>query len=152
MSHLNRTCFYLSSIILLIVLSSFFEKAPNRHNLTISVNDLKNNVGVLQFTLYNKDGSIPDEYFENYHLQLSSAIINNGSRVTFENLPEGHYAINILHDENEDGKIEKGWILPVEGIGFSNLQSINPLNRPSYKKAKFELKRDTTVQIKIIYM
>ncbi|MBD77345.1 MAG: hypothetical protein CL840_00225 [Crocinitomicaceae bacterium] len=125
---------------------------PNTHNLTITVNDLKNNVGRLQFTLYDTDGSIPDEHFEKYHLQLTSTITNNSSSVTFKQLPKGFYAINILHDENENGKIEKGWLLPLEGIGFSNLTSINPLNRPSYKKAKFQLKKDTTIEVKIIYM
>jgi len=137
---------------LLLLLSSFAEKTPNAHNLTITVNDLKNNTGSLQFTLYNKEGSIPDEHFEKFHLQLTSPITNNSSSITFKQLPKGFYAINILHDKNEDGKIEKGWILPVEGIGFSNLTSINPLNRPSFKKAKFELKKDTSIEVSIIYM
>jgi uncharacterized protein (DUF2141 family) len=30
----------------------------------------------------------------------------------------------LLHDENKNGKIDKGFILPKEGIGFSNFQSI----------------------------
>jgi uncharacterized protein (DUF2141 family) len=30
------------------------------------------------------------------------------------------YAINILHDEDNNGKIKKGFVLPKEGMGFSN--------------------------------
>jgi len=152
MNHVKHKFLILTGFIMLFALCSFVKKPSNKHALTINVYNLKNNVGAIQFTLYNKEGSIPDEHFRNYHLQLTSKIINNSSSVTFENLNEGDYSINILHDENEDGKIEKGFILPIEGIGFSNLSSINPLNRPSFNKTKFELKKDTSIEVSIIYM
>jgi len=60
--------------------------------------------------------------------------------------------VNILHDENNDGKIKKGLIMPKEGIGFSNFQSIGFSNRPSFAKASFYLSKDTKIKIKIIYM
>ena len=147
----NASSLFVTAI-LLLVLSSFVEKQTNTQNLSIRVKGLKNNTGRLQFTLYNKEGSIPDEHFEKFLLQLTSPITNKSSSITFKQLPKGFYAINLLHDENEDGKIEKGWILPVEGIGFSNLTTINLLNRPSFKKTKFELKKDTSIEVSIIYM
>jgi len=67
-------------------------------------------------------------------------------------LPKGKYAVNILHDENKDGKIDKGWILPTEGVGFSNIKSISPFNRPNFSKASFELESDKIIKVKIIYM
>lgn len=48
------------------------------------------------------------------------------------------YAVNILHDENANGKIDKGFILPKEGIGFSNYSSVGPMNRPNFSKALLE--------------
>jgi len=135
---------------------SFFSIAQDykegAYSLSIEVMDLQNSDGVVQFTIYNEDGSIPDEHYEKYFLQLKAEIIDNTSNITFENLPKGNYAVNILHDEDKDGEIDKGWILPIEGIGFSNFESINPMNRPSFKKAKFELSSDKTIEIKIIYM
>ena len=83
---------------------------------------------------------------------LKANISNGSSSVTFKELPEGVYVINILHDENENGEIDKGFILPIEGLGFSNYQSIGPTNRPKYSKASFELKTDMTIEIKVIYM
>jgi len=121
-------------------------------SLTINVHELHSSDGMVQFSLYNKDGSIPDEHFEKYYLQLKAEIVNNSSTITFKNIPKGTYAINILHDEDNDGKVTKGWVLPIEGLGFSNFTSLNPLNRPNYKKAKFELEADKTMTIKIIYM
>jgi uncharacterized protein (DUF2141 family) len=64
----------------------------------------------------------------------------------------GKYAVNILHDENENGEIDKGFILPIEGIGFSNFQSIGFSNRPSFSKASFDLNCDKKIAVKVIYM
>lgn len=134
------------------IASSFVILDKETYSLTVTVRDLQNSTGVVQFSLYNTEKCFPDEHYEKEIKQLTSKITNNSSTITFENLPKGTYAVNILHDENEDGVIDKGWILPVEGIGFSNLKSINPLNRPSFKKCKFELNINKTIKIKIIYM
>ena len=62
------------------------------------------------------------------------------------------YAVNILHDENKNGKIDKGLIMPNEGIGFSNFQSIGFSNRPSFSKASFRVNENKLVSVKMIYM
>ena len=38
----------------------------NTYSLTVTVNDLRNSNGKIQFSLYNKDGTIPDEKFKKY--------------------------------------------------------------------------------------
>ena len=145
----------MKSILLIIVLFltvSFSSIHQNEtYSLTVTVAELRNSEGLVQFTLYNKDGSIPDEKFKNYYLQKSAVISNNSSTVTFENVPLGWYAVNILHDENENRKIDKGFVMPKEGIGFSNYTSIGLTNRPKFEKAKFEVKSNTSKQVKVIY-
>jgi uncharacterized protein (DUF2141 family) len=135
-----------------VILLSFSAKEQNTHTLTVEVENLHNSKGVLQVALYNKDGSIPDEHYKKYHRIERVKIINGKSEITFENLPKGRYAVNILHDENNNGKIDKGFILPEEGIGFSNYQSIGLTNRPNFKKASFDLFQDKEIKVKVIYM
>ncbi len=140
------------SVIILASFSSFVaSNNPEALTLRVEVNALRNSDGVVQFTLYNQDGSIPDANYEKYYLQSKAEISNNTSTFTFKNIPKGVYAVNILHDEDEDGKIKKGWILPQEGIGFSNLKSLNPMNRPSFKKTKFEVNANMKIEVKVIY-
>lgn len=141
-----------SSLAVLLLLSSFTAPDDASYSLTVEVKGLRNSIGEVQFTLYNKDGSIPDEHFEKYYKLLKAEIINGSSTVRFENIPQGTYAINILHDENKNGEIDKGFILPKEGIGFSNIASIGLRNKPSFSKASFELKGDRTIEVKVIYM
>lgn len=135
-----------------LTLYSFAKPNADTYSLAIEVKNLRNAKGVVQFALYNKDGSIPDEDYENYYKILKGEIVNNSSTITFKNIPSGKYAVNILHDENKNGKIDKGFILPIEGIGFSNFQSIGLRNRPNFSKASFELKENKTISIKVIYM
>ena len=146
---------FLRLAILMMVLthSAFTYQGDNGiHSLTVEVHDTRNSTGVVQFALYNKDGSIPDKHYEKYYKMLTAKISNGSSSVTFNDLPDGVYVVNILHDENENGEIDKGFVLPTEGLGFSNYESIGPTNRPKYAKASFALNSDMTIKIKVIYM
>lgn len=142
-----------SILVIGIILMSFnLQNNEETYSLTITVKDLRNSKGVVQFAIYNKEGSIPDEKYRKYYKKDIAVINNKTSIITFNNLPKGKYAINILHDENKNGKIDKKFILPIEGIGFSNYTSIGFTNKPKFSKASFELDSDKEVNIKIIYM
>jgi uncharacterized protein (DUF2141 family) len=70
----------------------------------------------------------------------------NGRGVTFENVPYGRYAIQILHDSNENGKLDFRWFpfpKPKEGAGVSN--NDHRKGRPSYEKAEFTLDEASVV-------
>ncbi|MCK5689198.1 DUF2141 domain-containing protein [Myxococcota bacterium] len=121
-------------------------------SLTVKVDSLRNSEGVVQFSIYNKDDNFPEKKYEHFFKQKVGTIKNGKSTVTFENLPTGRYAVNILHDEDKDGKIKKGFLLPIEGVGFTNYETINLMNRPNFTDASFELKANTTKSVKIIYM
>jgi uncharacterized protein (DUF2141 family) len=81
--------------------------------LTVHVANLRNSTGVLQYALYNEDGTIPDEKYTKYMRKQVGEIINGSSSITFMNLPKGVYAVNILHDENRNGIIDKGLVTVV---------------------------------------
>ena len=106
----------------------------------------------MQFALYNKEGSIPDEDFKKCYKILKANIVNGSSTITFHGITSGKYAVNILHDENNNGKIDKGFLLPKEGIGFSNFQTIGLSNRPSFLKASFDFNSDKIIKVTIVYM
>lgn len=144
-----------SGLIVLMVsffVFSAFSQKDSYYDLKVVVKDLRNNTGVVQFSLYNKKGSIPDEELEKFYKNGKSNISNKTAEFTFRVLKGGTYAVNILHDENSNGKIDKGWILPIEGIGFSNFKSISLTNRPNFEKASFQLNSNKEVEVKIIYM
>lgn len=138
--------------LLFLLLSSFHKKEETNYPLTVTVNNLRNSDGVVQFALYNEADAFPDEHYKKYYRKLTAKIVNGVSEITFENLPAGKYAVNILHDEDSNGKIKKGLIFPKEGIGFSNYNSIGITNRPVFQKASFEIVADKKIDVKIIYL
>ncbi|MEY3238414.1 MAG: hypothetical protein RI883_2515 [Bacteroidota bacterium] len=135
-----------------LTLYSFKTLSEETYSLKVEVSNLRNTKGVVQFALYNKDGSIPDEDYVKYYKKLQGKIVNGTSSITFNNIPKGKYAVNILHDENKNGIIDKGFVLPIEGIGFSNFKSIGLTNRPNFSKASFEVTGNKSISVKVIYM
>lgn len=141
-------------IISLLVLSALVNKIESdSYSLTIKTNGLENSEGTMIFAIYNKDGSIPDQKFKKYYRKESASIVDNKSEITFNNLPKGLYAVIILHDENNNGKMDTKFMLPLpdEGVGFSNYDDFGLSNRPNFKKASFNLNNDSTVVVKVNY-
>lgn len=148
---MKRTMVIIQLQLVLLLFSSFQQKEASTIQLKVKVNDLRNSEGVVQFALYNNSDAFPDENYKSYYRKISAKIVDSGSEVIFENLPAGKYAVNILHDEDSNGRIKKGLILPKEGIGFSNYQSIGFSNKPAFEKASFELLANKEINITMIY-
>ena len=136
---------------LLFLLSGF--STLMAHNLVVTTQGLRNTKGVVQFSLYNKEGTIPDKKLDLYYKMKRVTIAKDGvAKVTFKNLPEGRYAVSVFHDENDNGTIDKGMLLPKEGVGLSNFGSIDFFHLPNFERASFGLHRDLVKQIKMIYL
>jgi uncharacterized protein (DUF2141 family) len=146
----------LAGLLIILTIVSFNKSTTEEtYSLTVKAEGFRNSTGEALFALYNKDGSIPDEKYENYFKKGISQIDKDGTATfTFTNLPTGSYAVNILHDENKNGKIDKKFLLPMpkEGVGFSNYESIGLSNRPNFSKASFLVKSNMKKVIKIIYL
>ncbi len=113
---------------------------------------LKSDKGKVQFSLYNNEGSIPDKALNRYFKMKRVPIVHGEARAVFRNLPRGRYAVSVFHDENDNRKIDKGLVMPTEGVGLSNYPSINLFHLPDFKKASFPLDYDKTVRIHVIYL
>ncbi|MEO9210653.1 MAG: DUF2141 domain-containing protein [Ginsengibacter sp.] len=148
---LSQSTLLIAGTFILLTFSSFQTNRQKLFSLTVETNNLRNNEGTVVFALYNREDAFPDEHYKKYFKKLIGKIENHSARVTFKDLPAGKYAIDILHDEDNDGKIKMGFLLPKEGIGFSNYQSIGIGNRPNFKKASFILQDDLKINVKAIY-
>jgi len=124
--------------------------ANNEYTLTIDADGFKNDKGEVQFSLYNKDGTIPDKNLNLYYLKKRVKVKNGHAEATFKNLPKGRYAVSLYHDENNNGEIDKGLIMPEEGVGLSNFETINFFHLPNFKAASFMLSTNKKLKMKVI--
>lgn len=77
-------------MILLISLGSFNNQIETQgYSLTVKVDELRSNNGVVVFALYNRNDALPDEHYEKYYKKVWGVITDGSTKATFENLPEG---------------------------------------------------------------
>lgn len=149
---ISQTTFLIFGLFIFSSFSSLRPQQQKSFSLTVEVNHLRNNEGSVVFALYNRDDAFPDEHYKKYYKKMIGKIENGNASATFKDVQAGKYAVNILHDEDNNGKIKKGFILPKEGIGFSNYQSIGIGNKPKFSKASFSLESDLKIMVKVIYL
>jgi len=134
-----------------LLCSSLLYAAGGHHTLTVEAKGFKNNEGEVQFSLYNKDGSIPDKKLNQYFKMKRVHVKNGKAKAIFTDLPSGKYAVSLYHDENNNHKIDKGMMLPEEGVGLTNFKTINFFNVPNFKAASFTLNKNSDIKMDVIY-
>lgn len=126
------------------------EAATERFALTVQVRGLRNQSGRVAVALFASSESFPDQ---KKALAGQLARIEGGrATLTFQGLAPGVYAAAVLHDENDNAKMDFNFLgMPLEGYGFSNDASA-PFGPPSFAEAAFRLRaRPSRIAVKIRY-
>ncbi|MBK7291402.1 MAG: DUF2141 domain-containing protein [Chitinophagaceae bacterium] len=142
--------YFLLSILLLVAATVISRVTENK--LSLSITDLRNNKGHVLITVY-KDGIGYPEEVDKAVRRAKLTITNKTATVSFAGFASGNYAIAILHDENDDGKMNSNFLgLPKEGYGFSN-NVMGNFGPPSFSKASFlyNANQSKTISIKARY-
>ncbi len=132
------------ALLFLLLLISLAAESINQHaTLNVNITKLRNNKGHVLISLFKEGAGYPDEPEKAFRKEKLVIKDNKASHV-FTGLPAGEYAIAILHDENDDLKMNKTWLgLPKEGYGFSN-NVMGTFGPPSYSKAMFSVNTGKT--------
>ena len=131
------------------VLSSVAGYACAASTLLIDVQDVVKSTGTLMIKLVNSEAAYGDKA-EPVSAQMIDVTKAGAVQVRFDDLAPGTYAVMIMHDENNNGKLDSNIIgIPKEGYGFSN--NPNVMRQPTFDEVKFEVKdRETKIVINII--
>ncbi len=113
---------------------------PEVGNLIVEIPEIKEQKGKIIILIFSSEDGFPNDFekavakigFDNYSASITH---------TFEQLPFGIYALVIAQDRNNNGKIDRGKIIPKpkEPIGMSNLIELTP---PSFKHSMFHFNED----------
>ena len=105
----------------------------NGPNITVTIQNIKNDKGSVILGLHTEDTFMKGPGIKN----LKSKIENGQVTVTFKNIEVGTYAIMVMHDENDNNRMDFENGMPLESYGMSN----NPMSYgpPQYQDAKFEV-------------
>lgn len=119
--------------------------------LTVRVDGLRNDRGGVAVALFASAAEFPDQR-RALAGQLGK-ITRGRASVTFMDVRPGVYAIAVLHDENQNAKMDFNFLgMPLEGYGFSNdAQAL--FGPPSFAAASFRLlPRASQIAVKIRYL
>ncbi|WP_051068832.1 DUF2141 domain-containing protein [Cesiribacter andamanensis] len=120
--------------------ASGLEQSPSTSaSLHLTVEGLRNNKGLVRISLFNSEDGFPEDNQKALKV-LAVAPKGGKAQVAFGSLPAGTYAIALLHDENENGKMDTNLVgYPKEGWGASADQ-LPTFRAPRFQEAAFELK------------
>ena len=116
--------------------------------LSVTISHLRNSKGHVLISLFRDGQGFPDNGAIAFR-KASLEIRDKKAAVQFPGLPAGRYAIAILHDENDDGKMNKNALgMPKEGYGFSN-NVTGAFGPPAFWRASFDYAAGTAKQLTI---
>lgn len=144
----------LASSILLTLLAlpaATFAADQGSCSLIIHVSGFRNNKGVLGAELFTTFDGWPEDVDKSFRHD-KFPIEGDHATARFDHLPAGKYGVVVLHDENENRKLDRNMMgVPKEGFGFAN----NPhvfLSAPPIEKATIPVTcPTTTTDIRLIY-
>ncbi len=124
-------------------------------DLTVTIENLRNNKGQLLLCVFSGETSDKDAFPDcqkGKPVRVQRILPGAGNTVvTFFGLKDGEYAVAMIHDENNNNKLDTSIIgVPLEGIGVSNNSRL--LGSPSYGAAKFQVNGNTSITITTKYL
>lgn len=139
----------MKTLLFFLVLIAMVYTDQGSAKLTLTVNKVKNDKGVVRVLLFDNAAGFPDDV-ENAVKNASVKITGDKAVITFDNLSAGTYALSVFHDSENTGKLRtNAFGIPRDGYGFSNNAS-GTFGPPSFQKAAFKVNAgDNKVSIEL---
>lgn len=116
--------------------------------LVLEITNLRNFRGVINVALFNSPDGFPSDATKTIRCG-QFPVTDSPLTIQFFDVPLGHYAVTVHHDENMDATLNCNALgIPKEGIGFSQNPRIWK-GVPSFQRTVFEF-GGTTERISIV--
>ena len=121
--------------LLFFIWSSFAQN--NKYKIEVNITHISSDKSQMIVKLYDSE----EDFLKVESKVLLAKIEKGQSSVIFPNITEGTYAIAVIHDENENNKIDFNFLgIPSESLAASNNAKAFIVGPPKYKDAKFIVK------------
>ncbi len=116
-----------------------------QHRLEVVVSGVESSEGQVLVAVYNEASAFPK--FERVFRNGAAPAKTGSTKVVFEDLPPGEYALAVFHDENANDALDKNLLgFPKEAYGFS-MAKTRAFGPPSFEDCALVLREDMTLTI-----
>ena len=115
-------------------------RADGKVALTVNTVGFKGAKGQALVALFDSRDAWP-KLDKALRLEKVKPIKDGAVSFTFGDLSPGEYAVEVIHDENENGKLDMRWLpfpRPAEGAACSN-DAVATVGPPSWSDARFKM-------------
>jgi len=103
--------------------------------LTVSITNIRTDKGNLMVSVVNNDAGWNNQ---EKPVAVAKVAATGKDSVLHFDLPAGSYAVQVMHDENDNGKLDTNFMgIPAEGYGFSNNPRV--MRKAHFSEAKFDI-------------
>ena len=118
--------------------------------LSVDVSNLRSHKGMVRVCLTADPANFPACIDDAQ--AVTRSIPASATSIRFDGLARGDYAVAVIHDENNNKKLDTFAGIPREGFGFSRNPPVT-FGPPRFAAARFTLKSDAeTQQVKMRYL
>lgn len=139
--------------VLAAALATSLAHALSAQTLVIHVENIRAAQGSMRFGFYESAVQWKTEK-SNFQRAGKKQVKPGGTQTfTYADIPAGHYAMALADDENDNGGMDWGLLLPKEGFGFSNYEH-RGISRPDFEDFDFDLRAGevTVVTVRVRYL
>ena len=132
----------MKKVVFLLVCLVFISNLWAKSKIQITITNIKSTDGKIYVGLYKKNQNFPDPKAKDIIAKIVKPKVGFVN-LTIDDLEDSEYAIAIMHDLNDNGKLDKNFLgIPTEPYGFSkNFKPI--LFAPTFNDCKFNLNNET---------
>ena len=137
----------LASISISFVSAEIHELSPRQVQVTqkaeliVVVKGIRNATGRIIIQLWNSPSGFPEHSEQRFKeaTKDASSAADGVVKTSFEDLALGTYAVSVLHDEDNNGRMDKNAFgVPREGIAVSN-HLVKVMRAPTFGEASFAI-------------
>ena len=105
--------------------------------IRVTVNGFRGAEGQLGCLMFKDENGFPMDTGEAARMKTGT-IQGSSANCTFDGVPQGTYAIAVVHDANRNSEVDTNWLgIPKEGVAVSNNVPPGTFGPPKFDDAKF---------------
>lgn len=136
----------LHKTIALLLILLLQQAAGAQGKISIDISNARNNKGICRVCLFNSEESFKQEKALRC---VSVGLKDKKTSAVFADVPPGTYAIFVLHDANNNNRMDKNFLgIPSEGYGASR-NNLPFAAAPSFNGNKFSVGAQSSVSLAI---